>query len=88
MKLLASASAVVVAFSAGIAFAQTPSAPRSGQTLITSQGPAIVTGSWGGGGVQTAIMPGGSQGVVTSNGNNTSTIMTPDGQITTVPSAR
>ncbi len=87
MELLASASAVVVAFSAGIAFAQTPSAPRSGQTLITSQGPAIVTGSWGGG-VQTAIMPGGSQGVVTSNGNNTSTIMTPDGQITTVPSAR
>jgi len=74
MELLASASAVVVAFSAGIAFAQTPSAPRSGQTLITSQGPAIV--------------PGGSQGVVTSNGNNTSTIMTPDGQITTVPSAR
>jgi hypothetical protein len=61
-----------------------PNLPAS-RTYQTPQGPA--TGS-GPGGVQTYTDPKGGTGIVVPNGNGTSTLIAPDGSITTVPNPR
>lgn len=83
MKLAATLAAVALGLCAGTGLAQAQSAPPGAQTLFTPRGPAIVTGRPGG--VQTAILPQGGTGVVTNNGNGTSTIVGANGQVTTVP---
>lgn len=72
--------------------AQAPRAlpqPRPGQTVPTPGGPATVTG--GNGGFRTTTPPGGvggGQGVLIPNGNGTSTLIGPDGSVTTVPTPK
>lgn len=56
------------------------------RTLITPQGP--VTTNPGGNGITTYTMPNGGTGIVVPNGNGTSTLVGPDGSVTTVPNAR
>jgi hypothetical protein len=84
MKIVALTAAAVLGLSAGSAFAQSLNGHAGGQTLFTPRGPVFAAGPSGG--VQTAIMPGGATGIVSNNGNGTSTITTPNGQLTTVPS--
>jgi hypothetical protein len=80
------AACAVLALCSVAAVAQTPSPGSSGQTLFTPQGPVYATGP--GTGYQTAILPRGGDGVLMNNGNGTSTLFNPDGEISTVPSAR
>lgn len=61
----------------------------SGQILQTPQGPAVVTGPPGASGTRNVTMPGrGGQGLLVPNGNGTSTLIGPDGSVSTVPAPR
>ena len=62
-----------------------PATPPSIQVLPTPRGPAVSTQT--GNGVQTYTDPKGGTGIVVPNGNGTSTLIGPDGTITTVPNA-
>jgi hypothetical protein len=58
-----------------------------GQSVITSRGPAFVTGNFGS--MQTTTLPGsGGQGFLTNNGNGTSTLIVPGGLPQTVATPR
>jgi hypothetical protein len=62
-------------------------APRTGQAMLTPRGPAFTTGNFGN--MQTTTLPGGAgQGLLTNNGNGTSTLIGPGGAVTTVPTPR
>jgi hypothetical protein len=53
-------------------------APTAGQSFVTSRGPAFVTGHFGS--METTTLPGsGGQGLLTNNGNGTSTLIVPGG---------
>jgi hypothetical protein len=58
-----------------------------GQSIITSRGPAFVTGNLGS--LQTTTLPGsGGQGLLMNNGNGTSTLIVPGGLPQTVATPR
>jgi hypothetical protein len=62
------------------------SGPTLGSAVLTSRGPAFVTGSIGS--MQTTTLPGGAgQGLLINNGNGTSTLLAPGGvpQVVTTP---
>jgi hypothetical protein len=64
-------------------------APGRGSTIITPNGQSSVTG--GTNNFRTTTPPGGAgggQGILIPNGNGTSTLIGPDGSVTTVPSPR
>jgi hypothetical protein len=64
-----------------------PSMPQTQtQTYQTPQGPA--SGRTNTGGPQTITLPGGGQGLVVPNGNGTSTVIAPDGSVTTIPTPK
>ncbi|MBV9784499.1 MAG: hypothetical protein JO264_11840 [Acidisphaera sp.] len=65
----------------------TPAAPAPGsRTYLTPHGPMLGTPS---GGIDTLTAPNGtSGGIAVPNGNGTTTIIAPDGSITTVPTPR
>jgi hypothetical protein len=75
-----SASAIQVAFPGS-------QGPTTGQSVLTSRGPAFVTGhvgSW-----ETTTLPGsGGQGLLMNNGNGTSTLIVPGGMPQTVGTPR
>ena len=56
--------------------------------MQTPGGPAVTTGPVGGTGAQTTILPGGDQGILIPNGNGTSTLIGPNGSVTTVPTPK
>jgi len=61
--------------------------PTGGQSVFTSRGPAIVTGRLGA--METTTLPGrGGQGLLTNNGNGTSTLIVPGGMPQTVETPR
>ena len=60
-----------------------PATPPSTQVLPTPNGPAVSTQM--GNGVQTYTDPKGGMGIVVPNGNGTSTLIGPDGSVSTVP---
>lgn len=62
------------------------SAPPPGSTVNTPRGPSSVTG--GTGQYQTLGSPNGNGGVLIPNGNGTSTLIRPDGSVTTVPTPK
>lgn len=64
-----------------------PPAPQAGsRTYLTPHGPMVGTPS---GGIDTLTAPnGGSGGIAVPNGNGTTTIIAPDGSITTVPTPK
>ena len=96
MKTLLLTTAAVLSLSAGSAFALSPNgafiggAPTSlgaGQAVITGQGPVFTTGRVGN--MQTTTLPGEpGVGLLTNNGNGTSTLTGPGGFISTVPTPR
>ncbi len=58
-----------------------------GQSVLTSRGPAFVTGNFGS--MQTTTLPGsGGEGFLTNNGNGTSTLIVPGGLPQTVATPR
>lgn len=59
---------------------------RTGQTVITPQGPAVDTG--GTSGYRSLTTPQGPGAIMVPNGNGTSTIINPNGTIQTVPTPR
>ena len=62
-------------------------APMPGQSVITSRGPAVITGNLGS--FQTTTIPGsGGEGFLINNGNGTSTLLTPGGLPQTVATPR
>ncbi len=62
-------------------------ATMPGQSIITSRGPAFVTGNLGS--FQTTTIPGsGGEGFLMNNGNGTSTLLTPGGLPQTVATPR
>ena len=62
-------------------------ASMPGQSIITSRGPAFVTGNLGS--FQTTTIPGsGGEGFLMNNGNGTSTLLTPGGIPQTVATPR
>lgn len=63
-----------------------PATPPATQVYQTPHGPAV--GTQTGNGVQTYTDPRGGTGIVVPNGNGTSTMIGPDGAITTVPNPR
>jgi hypothetical protein len=65
---------------------QPPSQPLTSRAYPTPNGP--VTGSQLGNGVQTYLDPKGGTGIIVPNGNGTSTLIGPDGSVTTVPNPR
>jgi hypothetical protein len=67
--------------------APSPAAPPAGTMVPTPQGPATVTGPTGRG-TSGVTLPGGQQGIMIDNGNGTSTLIRPDGTVTTVPTPR
>jgi hypothetical protein len=62
-----------------------PQGPKSG-TITTPQGPT--TTYQGGNGITTYQAPGGGQGIVVPNGNGTSTLIGPNGEIQTIPTPK
>lgn len=61
--------------------------PTSGQSVLTSRGPAFVTGNLGS--LATTTLPGsGGQGLLMNNGNGTSTLLTTGGIPQTVATPR
>jgi hypothetical protein len=75
-----SASATQVAF-------PTSQGPTTGQSVLTSRGPAFVTGHVGS--LETTTLPGsGGQGFLMNNGNGTSTLIVPGGMPQTVGTPR
>ena len=93
-------AAAILSLSAGTSFAQSlnspagsslnggiAAAPRAGQAVFTPRGPAFTTGSVGR--MQTTTLSGGAgQGLLTNNGNGTSTLIAPGGIVTTIPTPR
>src|ERR1700712_782658 len=93
-------AAAILSLSAGTSFAQSlnspagsslnsgiAAAPRAGQAVFTPRGPAFTTGSVGR--MQTTTLPGGAgQGLLSNNGNGTSTLTGPGGIVTTIPTPR
>lgn len=70
-------------------FPETAPVPNSGpvpQSYNTPQGTAL--GTKNPNGVTTFTAPGGGQGIVVPNGNGTSTLIGPNGSITTVPTPK
>ncbi len=65
---------------------QQPQTPGATQTYPTPNGPAITTENPNG--IRTFTAPGGGQGIVVPNGNGTSTLIGPNGSITTVPTPK
>lgn len=64
-----------------------PRPPSPGASVVTPRGPAVVTGRLGSMAVTT--LPGaGGAGLLTNNGNGTSTLTTPGGIPQTVPTPR
>ena len=63
-----------------------PATSPTTQVLPTPNGPAVSTQT--GNGVQTFSDPRGGTGIVVPNGNGTSTLIGPDGTVTTVPTPR
>jgi hypothetical protein len=61
-------------------------APPTGQVFQTPNGPVV--SNPGNNGIQTFTAPRGGQGIVIPNGNGTSTLIGPDGSVTTVPNPR
>jgi hypothetical protein len=62
-------------------------ASMPGQSIITSRGPAFITGNLGT--LQTTTIPGsGGEGFLMNNGNGTSTLLTPGGLPQTVATPR
>ena len=60
---------------------------HSGQSIIASHGPIITTGHVGT--TQTTTLPGGGgQGLLSNNGNGTSTLTSPSGLTTVVPTSQ
>jgi len=95
-KVLLTATAIL-SLSAGGAFAfgfhsgtsttsNFATAPGSGPRVLTPRGSVAVTGSMGQ--TQTTLSAHGVQGVMTNNGNGTSTIMGANGRMTTVMTPR
>jgi hypothetical protein len=75
-----SASATQVAF-------QASQGSATGQSVLTSRGPAFVTGHVGS--LETTTLPGsGGQGLLMNNGNGTSTLIVPGGMPQTVGTPR
>jgi hypothetical protein len=70
-------------------FGPTPTPPAQSapqvRTLQTPNGPATTSG---GSGVQTFTDPKGGTGLLVPNGNGTSTLIAPDGTVTTVPTPK
>jgi hypothetical protein len=62
------------------------SAPAPGTVVNTPKGPSSVTG--GTSQYQTLGSPNGNNGVLIPNGNGTSTLIRPDGSVTTVPTPK
>ena len=61
--------------------------PTTGQSVLTSRGPAFVTGHVGS--LETTTLPGsGGQGFLMNNGNGTSTLIVPGGVPQTVGTPR
>jgi hypothetical protein len=88
MKTALFVAALVLELSSIAAVAQPSPQPPPGGTVFTPRGPGFVTGP-ARGGLQTTILPNeGGQGILENNGNGTSTLITPQGQISTVPNAR
>jgi hypothetical protein len=65
-----------------------PPGPGAGTTVQTPNGPVTTTGPIGGTGMQTTTQPGGGQGILIPNGNGTSTLIGPNGSVTTVPTPK
>jgi hypothetical protein len=65
-----------------------PPGPGAGRVVQTPGGPAVTGGPVGGTGAQTTILPGGGQGILIPNGNGTSTLIGPNGSVTTVPTPK
>ena len=64
-----------------------PQGSTTGQSFLTSRGPAFVTGSFGSS--ETTTLPGsGAQGFLTNNGNGTSTLTVPGGVPQTLATPR
>ena len=66
-----------------------PGQPRTGTTVQTPRGPSTITG--GTNNYRTTTPPGGvggGQGILIPNGNGTSTLIGPDGSVTTVPTPK
>lgn len=63
-----------------------PARGSVGRVIETPQGPAVSLG--GSPGYQTTTTPGGGQSIVVPNGNGTSTVIHPDGNIETIPMPR
>jgi hypothetical protein len=62
-------------------------ASTPGQSVLTSRGPAYVTGNFGS--METTTLPGsGGQGLLMNNGNGTSTLIMPGGLPQTVATPR
>ncbi len=70
-----------------VAFTGSQGSSTAGQSVITSRGPAFVTGHIGS--METTTMPGsGGQGFLMNNGNGTSTLIVPGGVPQTVVTPR
>ncbi len=97
MKMLLIVAAAVLSLSAGTSSGQSLNSsagsslnggtPGVGQAVLTPSGPAFITGQFGS--MQTATLPGGAgEGLLMNNGNGTSTLTGPGGDVTTVPTPR
>jgi hypothetical protein len=86
-QALAQGAEPLAASTTQVAFTGSQGSSTAGQSVITSRGPAYITGHIGS--METTTMPGsGGQGFLMNNGNGTSTLIVPGGVPQTVVTPR